>query len=198
MQLPDTVAALLKADVLDAVVDALAPTDRAAVTFAIEVEVQRQGTFTLTYKDGRLSGKKGFAGDPLLSATLDAGAWKLIVDELQAAVDGFPSAPILKARLETSKGLSAKSAAEVLAAVAKLAEGLCIHFDIRGEGKISVCRGPVDEAARELTILVDGAQVRSLLTGAALTGLKVSMSGDRSVGASVATAMAPVMALMKA
>lgn len=197
MQIPDTVRALLAPDVLSAVVDALAPKQRAQGIAEVEVEVKKQGTFTLRYVDGALTGKKGFAKNALLSATLDDGAWRLTRDELQIAVDGFPQAPALAARLAQAQGLDPAIGASLLSAVEKLPEGLCIHFVVSGEGRFSVARGAVDEATRELTITIPGTAVRGLLAGAPLSSLTFTMSGDRSLGAAVATAMTPIMHLVR-
>jgi len=197
---PARFADVLVADTLDALTAALAPPaeQRAKVTFDVEVEVVGEGTFTLSYDKGALRGKKGFAKKPLLSARLDKAAWPLLRDELQAAVDHFPKAPELHKRLVAVRAVSAVEAEAATKAVTSMAEGLCIHFDISGAGRMSIARGPVDEATRELTIGLDGARIRGLLDGAAATTVTATMKGDRSVGTAVVAAMAPVMRALKA
>jgi hypothetical protein len=194
MQLPATLAGLLSAPTLAALEERLAPPRerRAPVTFELEVE-GAEGTFILRYDRGGLVGKKGFAKQPLLSLKVDKGALTLLRDELQAALDGFPAAPELKTRLDAMKGLDAAAAAAAHAAIVKLGEGHCIHFVVAGEGTISVARGPVDEATRELTVGLPGAALRGLLTGAPPSSLSPSLKGDRSVGTAVLAALGPVL-----
>jgi len=195
IQIPGTLAALLSPSTLSALEAALAPPRerRAPVTFELEVEAAGEGTWVLRYEQSGLTGKKGFAKAPLLSLRLGKGALGLIRDELQAAVDGFPAAPELARRLVAARGLDAAAAAAAHAAIAKLGEGHCIHFNVAGEGVISVARGPVDEATRELTVSLDGKALRALLTGAPLTSVAASMKGDRSVGTAVLAALGPVL-----
>jgi hypothetical protein len=195
MQIPATLAALLAPTSLTALETALAPPrdKRAAVVFELEVEAAGEGTWVLRYDQSGLVGKKGFAKAPLLSLRLGKGALGLIRDELQAAVDGFPHAPELARRLVAARGLDAAAAAAAHAAIAKLAEGLCVHFDVAGDGQLSVARGPVDEATRELTVTLDGKALRALLTGAPLTSVSAGLKGDRSVGTAVLAALGPVL-----
>ena len=141
--------------------------------------------------------KKGFAKKPLLSARVDKGAWPLLRDELQAAVDNFPNAPELARRVAAVRAVSAADAEGASKAVTSMAEGLCIHFEISGAGRISIARGPVDEVTRELTVALDGARIRGLLDGAAATTVTATFKGDRSVGTAVVAAMAPVMRALK-
>jgi hypothetical protein len=77
-----------------------------------------------------------------------------------------------------------------------MAEGLCMHFKVVGAGTISVARGPVDEATRELTVTLDASHIRGLLVGAPLSSLQMSMKGDRSVGTAVVAALGPMMRLL--
>jgi hypothetical protein len=195
IQIPGTLAALLAPPTLSALETACAPPRelRAPVTFELEVEAAGEGTWVLRYEQRGLIGKKGFAKSPLLSLRLGKGALGLLRDELQAAVDGFPAAPELARRLVAARGLDAAAAAAAHVAIAKLGEGHCIHFDVVGEGVISVARGPVDEATRELTISLDGRALRALLTGAPLSSVSATMKGDRSVGTAVLAALGPVM-----
>ncbi len=186
-------------EMLTSLLENLAPpaAQRAQLTFDVEVEVVGEGTFTLTYDRGALRGKKGFSKKPLMSAKLDKGSLPLLRDELQAAVDGFPKAPELASRSASLKAMSAADAEGAAKAVTAIAEGLCMHFVISGEGTISVARGPVDEATRELTIGLDGAQIRGLLNGASPTTMRPTLKGDRSVGTAVVAAMAPVLRALK-
>lgn len=198
--IPARFADIVGADILAALVDALAPppASRAQVSFDVEVEVVGEGTYTLSYERGTLRGKKGFAKKPLLSAKIGKGALPLLRDELQAGVDGFPQAPEIARRVAAVKGVSAVEAETATKAVTAIAEGLCIHFDIKGAGIMSVARGPVDEATRELTVVLDGDKVRGLLAGAPITSVSASLKGDRTVGTAVVAAMAPVMRALKA
>jgi hypothetical protein len=195
MQVPDTLAALLAPHALGSLEVALAPPrdQRAPVVFELEIEAAGEGTWVLRYDRGGLVGKKGFAKAPHLSLRLGRGALGLIRDALQAAVDGFPHAPELARRLVAARSLDAATAAAAHAAITRLAEGLCIHFDVEGEGQLSVARGPVDEATRELTVRLQGNALRALLTGAPLSSLQASLKGDRSVGTAVLGALAPLM-----
>ena len=192
---PNTVKDILAPDSLAALEHVLAPPKerRAPISFQLEVEAVGEGTFTLTYDRGAVSGKKGFAKRPLLSVRIEKGAFGLLRDQLQAAVDGFPQAPELKRRLDVIRTFDPVMATAVHQAIAGIADGLCVHFDIAGDGRISVARGAVDEATRELTIVVPGKAVRALLTGASPTSVSPVVKGDRSVGTSVLTAMAPLL-----
>jgi hypothetical protein len=195
MQVPGTLAALLAPPSLSVLEAALAPPRdrRAPVVFELEIEAAGEGTWVLRYEQGGLVGKKGFAKAPLLSVRLGKGALQLVRDELQAAVDGFPQAPELARRLAAARGLEASTAAAAHAAIAKLAEGHCIHFSVVGDGQLSVARGPVDEATRELTVSLDGKALRALLTGAPLSSVTAGLKGDRSVGTAVLAALGPVL-----
>lgn len=192
---PATLSALLSASSLSALEERLAPprAKRAPVTFELEIEAAGEGTWVLRYDQGGLVGKKGFAKSPMLSVKLGKGALPLLRDELQAAVDGFPSSPELQKRLTSARGLEPAAAAAAHAAIMKLGEGLCIHFAIAGEGTISVARGPVDEATKELTVGLDGKVLRGLLAGGAMTAVTPSLKGDRSVGTAVLAALGPVL-----
>ena len=197
-QVPERLADMLSPTSLAALTEALAPPParRAAVDFEVELEAGREGTFVLRYAQGTVSAKKGFAKAPLISVRVDAAALPLVREELQAAVDGFPQAPILAARLVSLKGLEAKVASEVLAGIKRLKEAHCLHLIVVGDGKVSVARGPVDEATHELTVQVDGAAARSLLRGADPATLSTSMRGDRGVATATLSALGPVVAIL--
>ncbi len=196
MIIPALLADTLKPEVLSAIETALAPAleRRASVVVEVEIEAVGEGTFTLRFADRSFSGKKGFAKKPLVSAKLGRGAWKLLRDELQVAVDGFVQAPELGARADQFKATSTTTDVDAaIQALERMAEGLSVTFDIKGEGIITVARGPVDEATRELKIGLDGAQVRGLLTGAPLTSVQASVGGDRSVATAVLAALGPAL-----
>ena len=192
---PGALALLLSPSSLTALEERLAPprAKRAAVTFELEIEAAGEGTWVLRYDQGGLVGKKGFAKTPMLSVKLGKGALPLLRDQLQAAVDGFPSSPELRERVASVRGLEATAATAAHAAILKLGEGLCIHFAIAGEGTISVARGPVDEATTERTVGLDGKVVRGLLTGGSIKAVSPSLKGDRSVGTAVLAALGPVL-----
>lgn len=200
MQVPDTVAATLKAEVLTALEAALAPPidRRASVVVEVEVEAFGEGTFTIRYAERLLTGKKGFSKKPLISAKLGRGAWQLLRDEMQAAVDGFPLATALRSHADDFRANSTTADVDAaLQAIERMAEGLSITFSILGEGVITIARGPVDEATRELKIGLDGAQVRGLLSGAAFSSVRATIAGDRSVGTAVLAALGPALRKLK-
>lgn len=198
-QLPETLKATLEPAALSALEAALAPpvAQRSTATLEIEVEAVGEGTFTLTYKDRAVTAKKGFAKRPLVSARIGKGAWPLLRQQLQGAVDGFPAAPELASRLRSWRSLGATELDGVVAAVTKLAEGTALRFDIAGAGSITVARGPVDEATRELVVGLDAGRLRALMTGALPSSLSPSLKGDRSVGTAVLAALGPVVKTLK-
>ena len=197
--IPATLKATLEPGVLSVLEAALAPPPAQRATAAVELEVEAagEGTFTLTYKDRAVSAKKGFAKKPLLSARLDRGAWPLLRDQLQAALDGFPQAPELQSRLMAWRSLGAAELDGVVAALTRVAEGTALRFDVAGAGAITVARGPVDEATRELVIGVDAAKLRALLAGAAPASVTVTTKGDRAVATAVLAALGPVLTKLR-
>jgi len=197
--IPATLTAALEPVMLSKLEAALAPppAQRATATVELEVEGAGEGTFTLTYKDGAVSAKKGFAKKPLLSARLDRGAWPLLREQLQAAVDGFPQAPELQSRLLAWRGLRAVDLDGVVAALTRVAEGMSLRFDIVGAGAVTVARGPIDEATRELVVGLDAARLRGLLAGAPPTSLVPSMRGDRAVATAALAALGPVLTKLR-
>lgn len=200
MIVPATVAETLKPEHLSAIEAALAPAveRRASVVVEVEVEVVGEGTFTIRYENRHLTAKKGFAKAAALSVKLGKGSWNLLRDELQAAVDGFPHAPLLRERSEHFRETTTtKDGDTAITAVHKIPEGLAVVFDIKGEGVMTVARGSVDEATREMKIGLVGSEVRGLLAGAALTSVKPSVGGDRSVGTSILAALGPTMRQLK-
>ena len=198
-QIPATLKATLEPTMLSVLEQALAPppAQRASANVEVEIEADGEGAFTLTYKDRAVTAKKGFAKRPLVSARLGKGAWPLLRDQLQAAVDGFPAAPELATRLSAWRSLGAAELDAVVAAVTKLADGTSVRFDIVGAGAITVARGAVDEATRELVIMLDAAKLRALMTGAPPSTVSASLKGDRAVGTAVLAAVGPVLTRLK-
>ncbi len=195
---PERIADALSPSSLAAMTEALAPPPerRAAVDFEVELEAGREGTWVVRYAAGVVSAKKGFAKAPLLAGRIDAAALPVVREELQAAVDGFPQAPILASRLASLKGLEPSVATGILAGVKKLKEGNCLHLVVAGDGTISVARGAIDEAEKELTVSVDGKAARALLQGADPAQLSTSIRGDRSVATAALSALGPVVAIL--
>lgn len=198
MKVPDTLAATLAPEVVAVVEAALAPPLelRAKAHVEMEIEAAGEGTFVLVVDAGKVSTKKGFAKDPLLSAVVPKGGWALLQRELQAAVDGFPSAPQLRRQVEAFKAPRPGEIDALLAALVKLKDA-AIRFEVKGVGTYALARGPVDEATRVLTVKLDPAQIDALLAGAPVTALKADVSGDRSVLTAVAAALAPALQRMR-
>jgi hypothetical protein len=194
VMVPATVKMTLAPATLSAIEAALAPPleRRARGTLELELEAKGEGTFTLTYKGGQLSGKKGFARAPLLSARLDPQSWALLREQLQAAVDGFPKAPALAERQRAFLALEQATLDDALAAIGRLKEGLSIQFLIAGAGSITVARGPLDEATDELVVGLDAAVLRAVLAGGDPAAVRPSISGNRGVATAVLAALGPV------
>lgn len=170
---------------VEALNEALGPpmTQRAKGQFEVEVEAAGEGTFTLRYDDGVLTGKKGFAkGDPLLSAAIPKGGWPFLQRLLQAAVDGFPNAPQLARRQAIGRELPAADLQALLDGVSKLRD---VRFDItlsgagpKGKATYAIARGLLDEATREVKVQLNAERIERVLDGGsveALRAAKVSM-----------------------
>lgn len=198
MKIPDTLAATLAPDVIAVIEAALAPPVqlRARGRVEMEIEVVGEGTFVLAADDGRVSAKKGFAKDPLVSAVIPRGGFGLIQRELQAAVDGFPQAPDLRRRVEALRCPRPGEIDALVAALAKLKDA-AVRFEVKGAGTFALARGPVDEATRVLSVRVDAVQLDAVLAGAALSTVKADVSGDRSVLTAVAAALGPALQRMR-
>jgi hypothetical protein len=192
--IPETLAQTLAPEVMKAVEAALAPPMelRARARFELEIEAAGEGTFVMLIDAGVVTAKKGFAKDPLVSAFIPRGGWRLLQRELQAAVDGFPRAPELRRRVEALKSPRPGELDTLLAALGKL-EDAAVRFEVKGIGTYVVARGPVDEATRILKVGLDPAHVDAVLGGAPLSTLKGDISGDRGVLGAVAAALAPAL-----
>jgi hypothetical protein len=199
LTIPSTLKATLEPAALAAIEAALAPPldHRAKTDLDIEVEADGEGTFTVSWKNRAVTAKKGFAKRPLISVRLGRGTWPLLREHLQAAVDGFASAPELRAALHAWRGMQAHEVDAVVAAIAKLAEGAAVNFELKGAGNVIVARGPVDEATRELALRLEVQDLRAILSGRSPRALSVSTSGDRSVATALLTALGPVLALFR-
>jgi hypothetical protein len=173
------------------------PERRAAVTFELEIEAAGEGTWVLRSGPTGLAAKKGFAKSPLLSVRLGKGAFTVVREQLALALDGFVAAPELSRRLAAARELTPTTAALAHGALVKLAEGLCVHLDIVGAGRISVARGPVDEATKELTVSIDDKALRAVWSGAPLSSLSPRMQGDRTVGTAALSALAPIVTALR-
>ncbi len=197
--IPATLKATLEPAVLAVLESSLAPPPDRRSTAAVELEVEAdgEGTFVLTYRDRTVTAKKGFAKRPLVSARIGRGAWSLLREQLQAAVDGFMQAPELQSRLSTWRGLGVTELDGAVAAIARIAEGTAVRFDIAGAGTITIARGPVDEATRELVVVLDAGRLRALLHGAPPTSLSAVTRGDRAVATAVLAALGPVLTKLR-
>jgi hypothetical protein len=199
MAIAATLAELLTAPSLAAIERACAPPPerRAPVTFEVELEAASEGTWVLRSGPDGLVAKKGFAKTPLLSVRLGKGAFAIISEQLALALEGFPASPELARQLEAVRALDPKTATLAHAAITKLAEGLCVHLDVVGAGRISVARGPVDEATKELTVSLDARALRAVWNGAPVSSLSPRLQGDRSVGTAAVSALGPVMTALR-
>lgn len=194
LRLPETLAATLAPDVLGALEAALAPPAhlRAQQRVEFEVEAAGEGTFTITIDGGRVSAKKGFAREPLLSVVIPKGGWQLVRAHIQAALEDFPRAPELRRRWAAVRTPRAGELDALIADLKKLKDAAA-RIELEGAGSFAVARGPVDEATRVLVVKMDAAVVEGLLGGRALTGIPVQLSGDRSVLTAMAGAVAPAL-----
>jgi hypothetical protein len=194
--IPGSLAEALKPDVLAALEAALAPPPplRAQTRVEFEIEAAGEGTFTVVSEGGVVSAKKGFAKDPLVSASIGKGCWPLIQKELQALVDGLPGE--LQKRIDALKAPKPGELDQVIAAVKKLGD-VAVTFDIKGAGKYALARGPVDEAGHVLTIDFDASAVDALLAGGPISAFKAKIGGDRGVLTQAASALGPVLAMLR-
>src|SRR5688572_24244186 len=122
--IPATLRETLEPPMVATIEAALAPPMhlRAKTRFEIEFEAIGEGTFTLVVDAGVVSAKKGFAKDPLLSAQVPKGGWPFVQRLLEAAVAGFPGAPLLKSNLEIMKLPKPGEIDTMIAALRKLTD----------------------------------------------------------------------------
>ena len=198
-QIPDTLAALLEPSMLAELDEKLGPpaAARIAQPFEVELEIEGEGTFTVAYKDTKLTGKKGFAkGDPIVSARVPKAGVKLLQALVQAAVDGFPQSPPLQKGLSVVTGLQKPTLTELFKNVERT-KPVSVVFDVKGHGSFAVARGALDEATRTLKVSIDGGEVLALLRGGPLTAVRAQVTGDRTLAAEIAAVLAPVLTSLK-
>ena len=199
VKVPDTIAGTLAPEILTDLDAKLGPPPQAriAASFEVEIEAEGEGTFTLAYQSRALVGRKGFAqGDPLLSMRVPRGGARLVQALLQAAADGFPQAPALAARHAALRALT-RADLELLLKNVQRAKPMGVVVEVAGHGSFAVARGALDEVTRTLTVSMDGAQLLALTRGAALESARPSTSGDRTLGAELATVLAPVLLALR-
>lgn len=196
---PGTLAACLQAEVLASLEAALGPpmSLRARGRVELELEVAGEGTFTVTMDAGVVSAKKGFARDPLISASIGKGGFSLVQRLLQGAMEGFPRAPALARVVEASRAPRAGDLDAVVASLARLKDA-CVRLEVKGAGTYAVARGPVDEATQVLTISLDAAALEGALGGAPLSSVRLDLKGDRGVLTAALAALAPLVDRMRA
>lgn len=193
--LPDSAGALLlDDDALARVQDAFAPPAdaRLAASLEIEVELADEGTFTLTYDDGALTGDEGMADEPFIACASPNGSWPFVRTLLEAAVAGFPRAPAIAARVATARALSTSLQETALSGLTKL-EGAACEIDVQGVGVFRIARGPLDEAVRKAKVAIAKDAILKLLDGAPLSTVGgVKVSGDTRLPGDVVAALGPV------
>jgi len=193
--LPESAGALLTdADALARVQDAFAPPAdaRVAASIEIEIEVAGEGTFTLTYDDGALTGDEGMADEPFFSCESPKGAWPFVRTVLEQALAGFPRAPAIAARVATARGLSTSLQETALSGLTKL-EGAACEIDVVGVGVFRIARGPLDEAVRKAKVAIAKDAILKLLDGAPLSSVGgVKVAGDTRLPGDVVAALGPV------
>jgi hypothetical protein len=188
---------LLSAATIAAVEQTVAPpvAQRAKRRFEVEIETP-EATFTLRYDQGVVTVSKGFASDPLLAMTMPATALTWVGDLLDVVVAGFPQSAELGRWLAVARQTSRADAEACVDALNKLSS-VAVAVDIKGVGKVVFARGPVEEAAKVVTLQLSEQKLRSLWTGASPATLAPAMSGDRAVLASLATAFAPLLGRLR-
>jgi hypothetical protein len=194
MKIPSTLADSLKPDVLAELEAKLAPPKelRAKAKVEFEIEAEGEGTFTIVVDAGVVSAKKGFAKEPLVSASIAKGSWPLIQRELQALVDGALAKYVDILRAPRPGEVDA-----IVAAMKKIKDA-GVKFDVKNGGKFMVAFGPLDEATRVLSVSLDAADIERVLAGTSPpTSIKASVSGDRGVLTSVLAALGPVVSRLR-
>jgi hypothetical protein len=194
MKVPSTLADSLKPDILAELEAKLAPPKelRAKAKVEFEIEAEGEGTFTIVVDGGVLSARKGFAKEPLVSASIARGAWPLIQRELQALADGA-----LAKYVEILQQPKPGEVDAIVAAMKKIKDA-GVKFDVKNGGKYMVAFGPLDEATRILSVSLDAAEIERVLAGTAPpTALKASIGGDRGVMTAVLAALGPVVSRLR-
>lgn len=200
VELPDSLADLFDDDLLDELSDALGPPEEERAEGRFEVEVELDGkAYCLRYRDGVLTGKKGFArGDPLVSAKVPSGADAFLLGLLQAALDGYPDAPALAQRQKGARSLSQDQLQAVLDGVEKLND-MGLDLDVTGVGTFHMAIGVLDEVTRKVTAKVAQADVEAVLGGAPLSSMnsKVAIGGQKGLVTEFITALGPAWSVLK-
>lgn len=174
--------------------------ERAAGQFQVEIESEDEGTYVLTYSDGAIEGARGFADDaPLIACHIPEGGWDFVRELMQAAVDGYPKAPAMQKRAEATRGLKNADLEALMGGLHSLKE-MALILDVKGVGAFKFSRGSLEEVTREVTMSVNGDDVRGVIGGGdpeALVG-SVQFSGQRSLAAELAAAMGPAWTKIRA
>lgn len=193
---PATLKEALEPELLSSLDEAIGPPKESRIPgrYEIEVEAAGEGTFTIAFDDGAVSGKKGFAkGDPLLSCAIPKGGWPFVQRLLQAAADGFPAAPAVAERQARLRAMTKGELETAVRGVEKLRE-MVIEVDVSGMGVFRVARGSLDEATRQLKVAIAADAVDRVLAGAPLSTLSgAKVSGERGLVTEILAALGPVV-----
>lgn len=199
IQVPDTLGETLRGATLKALEEVFAPPpqERVSGTYEIEIEMEGEGTFSLCFEDGSLSGRKGFAeDDPFLSCEISRGSWPLIQNWLQHAVEHFPNSPRLQRNQASLRALDKKQQDALVRGIEKL-DDVSVELNIPGGATFRVARGALDEVTRQLTLRVPEDVVNALLEGGAddvLQGIQVS--GNRGLSTELMSALGPILRVL--
>lgn len=182
--------------------DVLGPphAERAAGRFQIEIESEDEGTYVLTYDDGAIEGARGFADDtPMLACFIPEGGWEFVRELMQAAVDGYPNAPAMQKRAEATRGLKNDDLEALMAGLRSLKE-MALILDVKGVGAFKFARGSLEEVTREVTMVVNGDDVRDVIAGGDPEVLMASVkfTGQKTLAAELAAAMGPAWTKIRA
>lgn len=200
IRVPATLEACLEDEMLQQLNEALAPPPDQRVRGSYEVELESaEGVFTILYDDGAVEATSDYAEDePFISIEIPEGGFDLLQRELQAVCDGFPNAPMVKARYDIAMALKRGELETVVAALQNVEDALVV-FHVEGAGTYRVARGPVDEATREISITLKAEWIDRLLDGAAVESLgSVKVSGDKRLTGELASVFGAVWVKLKA
>jgi len=195
IKIPDSLGDLLTSSTLADLFDAVGPAEAERLDDEILIEIESDdGTFALTYREGSVSAKKGYAkGDPFVSVEVPAGGYALLRKQLEAAVAGFPSAPALKARHDVMRALKNKDLQAVYEGLEKLEDAL-LELEVKGVGTFRLARGPLDEATRSIAMTLDGKALDAVLSGAPLSSIGTPKpKGDSRLQTEFLAAVGPVL-----